>query len=103
MDWGVSALYGIVDEEHEMNDYISRDELFDALYGAEAITFTGMKIIHDFPAADVRPVVLCRDCKYRQYDALFKQSYCNGQRVTDDWFCADGERLTNCGAWMEES
>lgn len=53
------------------------------------------------PAADVVPVVRCGECRYRQYDALFHQSYCNGNRVTDDWYCADGERLTNCGARMD--
>ena len=48
-----------------------------------------------------RPVVRCGECKYRQYDALFHQSYCNGNRVTDDWYCADGERSTNFGARMK--
>lgn len=49
-----------------------------------------VQIVEDFPAADVRPVVLCKECKYRQHDTLFGQSWCNGKRVTDDWFCADG-------------
>ena len=41
---------------------------------------------------DVRPVVLCKDCKHRQHDEILGQSWCNGHRVPDDWFCADGEK-----------
>ena len=47
---------------------------------------------------DMRPLVLCKDCKH--YD---KDPYCKGfgdcagacdnlVKVHDDWFCADGER-----------
>ena len=92
-----------------MSDYISREAAMQVLCDAcgNAACPKGLipkcsygERMQSIPAADVREVVLCRGCKYRQYDALFKQSYCNGQRVTDDWFCADGERLTNCGADM---
>lgn len=57
--------------------------------------------IDDLPAADVRPVVLCRECKYAQMaiDGLCK--YCD--RLTEigvddavylpeDFFCAAGEK-----------
>ena len=48
------------------------------------------------PAADVRPVVLCKDCKNRfNYGDL-----CVSRG--DDWFCGYGERKHNCGARMEE-
>ena len=36
-----------------MTDYISREALRDALYEADAITMQGVKIINQFPAADV--------------------------------------------------
>lgn len=47
------------------------------------------------PAADVRPVVLCRDCKHSAVD-LENMRYCKRvtyyNHVQDDWFCADGEK-----------
>lgn len=46
----------------EMDDYIKREALRDALYDADAITMNGVKIINQFPAADVDDVVRCRDC-----------------------------------------
>ena len=59
--------------------------------------------VEDFPAADVRPVVLCRDCKWYQIDELkkdgtedkrYKPSVCvlAKQRREPNHFCADGER-----------
>ena len=38
-------------------DYIDRKALRDALYDADAITMNGVKILNQFPAADVVPVV----------------------------------------------
>ena len=37
-------------------DYIDRKALRDALYDADAITMNGVKILNQFPAADVAPV-----------------------------------------------
>ena len=43
------------------------------------------EVIRSLPAADVRPVVYCKDCKHRfNYDICA----CRG----DDWFCGYGER-----------
>ena len=39
-----------------MDDYIKREALRDALYNADAITMNGVKILNQFPAADVVPV-----------------------------------------------
>ena len=39
-----------------MDDYIKREALRDALYGADAITMNGVKILNQFPSADVEPV-----------------------------------------------
>ena len=36
--------------------------------------------IEDFPLADVRPVVLCKDCKYREYMD-------NRIPIERDWVC----------------
>ena len=40
-----------------MAEYIEREALRDALYDADAITMNGVKILNQFPAADVEPVV----------------------------------------------
>ena len=39
-----------------MNEYVNRKDLRDALYDADAITMEGVKIINQFPSADVAPV-----------------------------------------------
>ena len=39
-----------------MAEYIEREALRDALYDADAITMEGVKILNQFPAADVAPV-----------------------------------------------
>ena len=56
-----------------------------------------------FPAADVRPVVLCKDCKWYEINELkkdgtedrrYKPSVCvlAEQRRDPNHFCADGEK-----------
>ena len=55
------------------------------------------QIAHDLPAADVRPVVMCCDCKYwKQWDSTthYLCTYVAGAkfiRNADD-FCSRGER-----------
>ena len=39
-----------------MDEYIEREALRDALYDADAITMNGVKILNQFPSADVAPV-----------------------------------------------
>lgn len=53
-------------------------------------------VIDAVPAADVVPVVRCRDCKHRDpedrkcdYGGL---EHAHMFPVADDWFCADGEK-----------
>ena len=46
------------------------------------------------PAADVAPVVRCKDCKHHE-DEEIGMVYCPnsiGGWVGENWFCADGER-----------
>lgn len=40
-----------------MAEYINKKALRDALYEADAITMEGVKILNQFPSADVAPVV----------------------------------------------
>jgi hypothetical protein len=53
------------------------------------------KIVADFPAANVRPVVLCRDCVY-SYDSVggwcCSHGICVDCIVREDFFCADCEK-----------
>ena len=39
-----------------MTEYIERKAIRDALYDADAITMSGVKILNQFPSADVAPV-----------------------------------------------
>lgn len=90
-----------------MPDYIEREAALDALCKASVPCFsvTGKPIldvdyvpaINAIPAADVRPVVLCRDCKWchagycEKYDDLIPWGVATG-RPWEDWFCADGRK-----------
>ena len=92
-------------------DYISREAAIESMYkDAEAHqdhTFwtTQYEALLNIPAADVRPVVLCRDCVYAYpYGLEIKCTKHSGRadRFGEDatysefheesWFCADGQR-----------
>ena len=89
------------------DEYIRKQDAVDALK-AQADTMrtwveryaeqrrgilTAVNIVEDIkPAADVVPVVRCKDCKFRDND-----DFCTGrgfpcQLVPDDGFCDKGER-----------
>ena len=51
-----------MEKGNAMAEYIDKEALRDALYDADAITMNGVKILNQFPAADVDNVVRCRDC-----------------------------------------
>ena len=89
-----------------MSDYISRQAALDALgvtknatkYGGDHSGYDTRMLyeIHDaltgITAADVAPVVRCKECKFREND-----DFCTGrgfpyQLVPDDGFCDKGER-----------
>ena len=78
-----------------MADLIDRKELRDALYEADAVTMQGVKIINQFPAADVEPVVRCRDCIHCDPENHHCDHYMGTvaplRRKPDD-FCSYGER-----------
>lgn len=54
------------------------------------------KMIEEAPPADVRPVVLCRDCKHYKGGFCYNPNTYDDEKTrgntTEDWFCADGER-----------
>lgn len=77
-----------------MTDYISREAVLEILRGRSA-PWDGYQKAKELPAADVRPVVTCADCKYntREVNDLFgnKAIQCiTGLTHRHDWFCADG-------------
>ena len=83
-----------------MTEYIEREKAFDAVFGqfcassdeTEAALNAAIEEIRVIPAADVRPVVTCGECKYRHN--IWRQG-CQGRGA--DWFCADGERREQIG------
>ena len=75
-----------IEREAAINAFEYADYDVVAKYGDDGFSFdTVERIIRNIPATDVRPVVLCRDCKNR-----FNIDVCKYRG--DDWFCGYGER-----------
>ena len=84
-----------------MAEYIDIDAPIDfAVYERNRrITATLRQLLEindaKYQTAGVRPVVLCKDCKHSAID-LENMRYCKCvvyyNHVSDDWFCADGEK-----------
>ena len=87
-------------------EYIEREAAL-ALYEDDAVDMSVLKVpvpviiqnLKDVPAADVRPVVRCADCKYNRH--CFTQSFVRDESIIsfdpDTWFCADGKRMDGDG------
>lgn len=93
----------------DSGDYISREAAKDAalekiinnvvedqgMYGY--LCYLVDDVFDELPAADVRPVVLCRDCKHRDPEdhkcdsGEVERQGCPFE-VADDYFCAYGEK-----------
>ena len=82
-------------------EYIEREAAFNAIVN-NYDTDAQLRDLDSIPAADVRPVVRCKDCRFCVHDSGFDELWCNGKRRKADWYCADGERSTNCGALMDK-
>ena len=91
-----------------MYEYIERKAIRNALYDADAITMSGVKILNQFPVADVAPVrhgrwisltdcsnagVYCSVC----HKKVYKEDYaiCNRKNKLRSDYCP------NCGAKMD--
>lgn len=83
----------------EMDDYIKREALRDALYDADAITMNGVKILNQFPSSDValvrhgrwkcnKPCPVCGEDRFKGLDA-------------DIWADWEPPYCPNCGAKMD--
>ena len=108
-----------------MSEYIERNEVLKAMdtWDKFGYTHTGafirnpytedyvpyvhyedmVKCVSNFPTADVKEVVRCKDCQWYEIyqlkkdgtdDRRYKPSYCVNlsYRTQPDWSCADGER-----------
>ena len=85
-----------------MDDYIKREALRDALYDADAITMNGVKILNQFPAADVATVRHGRWIEHKHFhydhyiDSTYECSECKVEEPLTSDYCP------NCGAKMDE-
>ena len=88
-----------------MSDYISREDVlaleddFELTLPDDEIFFTYIPVaaVEKLPAADVRPVVMCKDCRHRdpedhKCDSGETERQGCPFKVEDDYFCAYGER-----------
>ena len=78
-----------------MYEYIERKAIRDALYDADAITMSGVKILNQFPAVDAVEVVRCRECKHcdpENYHCDHPMGTAAPLRRKPDDFCSYGER-----------
>ena len=83
-----------------MAEYIEREAAIASAFAANAIGNSAYRDVYDVvnrlrlvPAADVRPVVLCRDCKHSYEDISGRccaYGVCVDWLVDDDFFCAYG-------------
>ena len=93
-----------------MAEYIEREALRDALYDADAITMSGVKILNQFPAADVAPVrhgkwisltecanegVYCSICKKKVWKSDYAWCSKKSRNKLRSNYCP------NCGAKMD--
>lgn len=90
------------------NDYVKREDIFPAVTDiAKEIVFGGqdddkvVDIINSIPAADVAPVIRCRDCKHAMMTYSGECKYCkmwmqdgidDALYLDGDFYCAFAER-----------
>ena len=85
-------------------EYISREEASDLLEMALSDDWEpeyAQDRLSEIPAADVVEVVRCKDCKFSwktdesdlsdlEYKCIFRRVF-----VSEEWYCADGQRRQN--------
>ena len=82
-----------------MAEYIEREALRDALYDADAITMSGVKILNQFPVADVAPVRHGRWVTHSDRPDSLICSVC--KCGFDMWKHDPHNYCPNCGAKMD--
>ena len=81
-----------------MTEYIDRRAALDALYDANAITYAGLDILENIPAADVAPVKHGKWINHND-DILGLTSECSVCHIEG---MLNGNYCPNCGAKMDE-
>lgn len=83
-----------------MDEYIKREAVIEAIMSEPPDAHYPqwyVDKIKSIPAADVVPVVRCKDCRWRGREecAMFYRCECGEQHTweTDDDFCSYGEKL----------
>lgn len=81
-----------------MAEYIDREKALFAVMNAGCTAKT-VEVIANIPAADVAPVVQCKDCKFynnhAMRDVVFDEDACHwnaDEQPDPDDFCSAGER-----------
>ena len=74
-----------------MAEYIDKEAIRNELYREDALTMRGVKLINQFPAADVVEVVRCKDCRHYDKGACWDQD-AYGRCWREDDYCSYGER-----------
>ena len=77
-----------------MTEYIERDKAIDAVRSDPMGGLNYKRILTDIPAADVAPVVRCRDCKHLGTfrGKLYCRHNCGIVEPKENDFCSRGER-----------
>ena len=78
-----------------MTEYIDRNAAFrEAVEKLYVHPHKGdvLELLEGMPAADVVEVVRCKECRHFQPRGGCGEPWCNGRRVTPEYFCSDGER-----------
>ena len=70
-----------------MAEFIKREAVIDLITRRYENPEICTQEINSIPAADVAPVVRCKDCKHRYSD-----SWCEYVDDDDNFYCARGER-----------
>ena len=88
-----------------MNEYVNRKDLRDALYDADAITMEGVKIINQFPSADVAAVrrgrwIYHRDDYSQECSCCHEELRLRGVGTAEYFGPCNENYCPNCGANM---
>lgn len=84
--------------EYIERSYIRKMAMFEMAYTMETETDAAvvLRMIDDAPAADVAPVVRCKDCKYLANATVnsngFLICHVNDMEIAPEDFCSYGER-----------
>lgn len=80
-----------IERETVINEIVEWCEMYpDSDAAREALSLV-KRAVRNIPAAAVRPVVLCRDCKFRSNEWTGCPKL-NGTITGDEFFCAAGEK-----------